>query len=87
MNVSISFNCFSFVGWCKVCTHNARSALTGFVSILKLIRDITKLSLCKKCEETGARCAQPSARILTLCKDLVQGVHRSEIQISIKGTL
>jgi hypothetical protein len=43
-------------------------------------------SLFKECKETGARCEKLSARIRTLCKDLVQGVHRSEIQLSLKGT-
>jgi hypothetical protein len=59
----------------------------GSVSILKLRRDNTKLSLCKECKETGVRRAQSSARIRTLRKDLVQGVHRSEIQLSVEGTL
>jgi hypothetical protein len=79
VNVNISFNCFSYVGWCKVCAQNARSVLTGFVSILNLRRDSTKLSLCKECKETDARRAQSSTRILTLRKDMVQGVHRSDI--------
>jgi hypothetical protein len=87
VNVRISFNCFSSVEWCKVCTQNARSALTGSVSVLKLRRDNTKLSLCKECKETGARHAQSSARIQTLRKDLVQGVHRSKIRLSVEGTL
>jgi hypothetical protein len=43
-----------------------------------------KLSLCKECKETGARSAQSSARTLTLCEDLVQGVHRYEIRLSIE---
>jgi hypothetical protein len=73
--------------WCKVCTKNARSVLMRFVLILKLIRDSTKLSLFKECKETGSRHAQSSARIQTLCKDLVQGVHRFEIQLSVEGTL
>jgi hypothetical protein len=61
-----------------VCKQNARGTLTESVSVPKLIRDSTKLSLCKECKETGARCAQSSVRIQTLRKDLVQGVHRSE---------
>jgi hypothetical protein len=59
----------------------------GSVSILKLRRDNTKLSLCKECKETGVRHAQLSARIQTLRKDLVQGVYRSEIRLSVEGTL
>jgi hypothetical protein len=43
-----------------------------------------KLSLCKECKETGARHAQSFARTLTLHKDLVQGVHIYEIQLSIE---
>jgi hypothetical protein len=35
----------------------------GYVSILKLRRDNMKISLCKECKETGAMCAQLSARI------------------------
>jgi hypothetical protein len=67
-----------------VCTQNARSALTESVSIPKLRRDNTKLSLCKECKETGARSAQSSARTQNLRKDLVQGVHRSEIRLSVE---
>jgi hypothetical protein len=61
VNVRISFNCFSSVEWCKVCTQNARSALTGSVSVPKLRRDSMKLSLCKECKVTAARSAQSSA--------------------------
>jgi hypothetical protein len=63
------------------------SALTESVSVTKLKRDSMKLSLCKECKETGARPAQWSARIQTLRKDLVQGLHRYQIRISVKGTL
>jgi hypothetical protein len=59
----------------------------GSVSILKLIRDRTKLSLCKDCEDNGVRRAQSSARIRTLCKDMVEGVDIYEIRLSVKGTL
>jgi hypothetical protein len=62
VNVRISSNCFSSVKVVQVCTQNERSALTKFVLIPKLIRDSTKLSLCKGCKETGARRAQSSAR-------------------------
>jgi len=72
---------------CKVCTQNARSALTKSFSVPKLRRDNTKPSLCKECKETGARHAQSSARIQTLRKDMVQGVQRSEIWLSVEGTL
>jgi hypothetical protein len=78
VNVRISFNCFSSVEWCKVCTQNTRSALTESVSILKLRRDSTKLSLCKECKVTAARCAQSSAGTQTLRKNLVQSVHREK---------
>jgi hypothetical protein len=78
VNVRISFNCFSFVEWCKVCTQNARSALTGFVSISKHMRDSTKLSLCKEYKVTAARCAQSSARIQNLSKNRLQGVHQAK---------
>jgi hypothetical protein len=57
-----------------------KECVDGICFDSKLRRDSTKLSLCKECKETGARCAQSSARIRTLRKDLVQGVHRSEIQ-------
>jgi hypothetical protein len=63
VNVRISFNCFSSVEWCKVCTQNTRSALIGSILILKIIRDNKKLSLFKECKEVGARRAQSSVGI------------------------
>jgi uncharacterized protein with PIN domain len=79
VNVRISFNFSLLLKSCKVCKQNVRSVLTGSVSILKIIRDSKKLYLCKECKEIGARCAQSSARIQTLRKDIVQEVHRSKI--------
>jgi hypothetical protein len=64
-----------------------KECVTESVSIPKIRRDNMKPSLCKEYKETGARRAKSSARIQTLCKDLVQGVHRSEIRLSVEGTL
>jgi hypothetical protein len=52
--------------WCKVFTQNARSALKKSVSVPKLRRDSTKLSLSKECKETVARSAWSSARTQNL---------------------
>jgi len=54
------------------------------VSVSNIRRDNMKISLCKECKETGARSARSSARNLTLCEGLVQGVHRSKIRLSIE---
>jgi hypothetical protein len=70
-----------------LCTQNARNALTRSVSIMKLRRDSMKLSLCKECKETCASHAQLPSRTRNLHKDLVQGVHRSNIQLSVEGAL
>jgi hypothetical protein len=78
MNVRINFNCFSSVEWCKVCTQNARSALMGSVSVLKLRRDRMKISLCKECKVTAPRSAQSSLRIQALCNNQLQGVHQEK---------
>jgi hypothetical protein len=62
VNVSISFNISLMLSECKVCTLNARSVLTRSVSIPKLRRDSTKLSLCKEWKATTARRAQSPTR-------------------------
>jgi hypothetical protein len=70
-----------------VCTPSARSVLTESVSIPKLRRDSVKLSLCKECKVTAARCAQSFARTQSLRKNLLQGVHRSKTRLSVEVTL
>jgi hypothetical protein len=57
------------------------------ISIPKLRRDSTKLSLCKECKVIVVRRAQSSARTQTLHKNLLQGVHRPEIRLSVEVTL
>jgi hypothetical protein len=55
VNVRISFNCFSSVEVVQGVHTEHKECIDGSVSIPKLRRDNTKLSLCKECKETGAR--------------------------------
>ena len=89
MNVRISFNFFSSIEWCKVCTQNIASALMGSVSVPKIRRDNAKLSLWKEWKVTVARCAQSSTETWTcvricfkLCKEKKENAKRAR-QISL----
>ena len=83
----IIFNCFSSENVVQGVLTECKECMIESISIQKIRIDNTKPSLCKEYKETGARRAKSSARIRTLCKDLVQGVHSSEIRLSVEGTL
>jgi hypothetical protein len=70
-----------------VCTQNARSALTESISVPKLRRDNTTFPFARSAKRLVQGVHSHPQEFKTLHKDLVQGVHRFEIRLSVEGTL
>jgi hypothetical protein len=59
----------------------------GSVSILKLIRDNLNFPFARSAKRLVQGVHSHPQEPKTLCKDLVQGVHRSDIRLSAEETL